>query len=74
MYTVIKILAGISLVLHLALHFMTVTDWFNRIFIAIAILILVMPRKWWAMYIIPVILMLAGLIVGGYLMYIGCVS
>ncbi|MCP4120137.1 MAG: hypothetical protein GY751_00095 [Bacteroidetes bacterium] len=71
MYTVIKILAGISLVLHVALHLMTVTDWFNRVFIAIAILILLMPRKWWAMYIIPVILMLAGLIVGGYLMYVG---
>jgi len=74
MYNAIKVLAAISLVLHVVLHFVSVTDWFNRVFIAISVLILIMPKKWWPLYILPVILMLTGLIVGGYLAYMGLIS
>ena len=73
MYAAIKVLAFINLVLHVVLHYISVTDYFNRIFIAISVVILLLPRKWWGIYLLPVILMLAGLIVGGYLLYIGMI-
>jgi endonuclease/exonuclease/phosphatase (EEP) superfamily protein YafD len=70
MYNAFKILAAVSLVMHIILHFITVTDFFNRAFIAIALLVLIMPRKWWPLYVLPVLLLLAGLIVGGYVLYL----
>ena len=73
-YKVIKILALINLLLQMVIHQLSVTDFFNRILIGISILILLLPAKWWPLYILPVLIMLVGLIAGSYLLalkYVG---
>jgi hypothetical protein len=67
-YRFFKIIAGICLFLHTYLLFAAVTDWFNRIIIGVALLVLIMPKKYWPLYILPSIITLAGCVVGGYLL------
>lgn len=69
-YIAFKLMALVSLAVHVFLHIVSVTDFFNRIFIAFSLVVLLLPRKWWGLYIVPVIVLLAGLIVGGYVVYL----
>lgn len=70
MYNAFKVLALIGLIIHTILNFISATSFFNRIFIGISILILLLPKKYWGIYILPVILTLAGTIAGGYLLWV----
>lgn len=69
MYKVIKILAGLNMVVQAALMYWTATDYFNLFFMTLSMLLLWMPRKWWPLYLLPTLLMLIGLILGTYLIY-----
>ena len=70
MYSLFKIVALVSVIAHLVMHQMTVTDYFNRIFIAVSVLVLLLPKKWWGLYILPLIIIISGLVVAGYAFYL----
>lgn len=71
MYTFWKVMAGITVVVHGILHLWSTTDFFNRVFMGVGVFVLLLPRKWWPVYVLPVIVMLAGLITGGLLLFYG---
>lgn len=74
MYNFWKALAGLSIVIHGTLHLWSTTDYFNRVFMGVGVLVLLLPRKWWPVYVLPVIVMVAGLLAGCLLLYYGLVQ
>lgn len=67
-YRVFKFIAILNIIVHVVLTWMSVTDRFNIVFITLSVIVLFLPNKYWGIYILPMLIILAGLIVGGYLL------
>lgn len=69
MYNFFKLIALFSIIVHTILYFEAATSWFNAVFILISALVLLLPKKRWYLYILPLILVIIGLGLGSFLLF-----